>query len=78
LGRGVNQWPALTGAESSGQPRAIYIAAKNSRALLHGDWKLIARGDGRPELFHLAVVPYEENNLAATGSQRMTQLRTML
>jgi arylsulfatase A-like enzyme len=75
---GVNQWPALTGAETSGQSRAIYIAMKNGRALLHGDWKLIARGAGRPELFDLAVDPYEKNNLAATEPQRVAELQKLL
>jgi arylsulfatase A-like enzyme len=75
---GVNQWPALMGAAPGGQPRAIYIAMKNGRALLDGDWKLIARDNGKAELFNLADDPYEKHDLAATEPERMAHLRETL
>jgi arylsulfatase A-like enzyme len=75
---GVNQWPALTGAATIAEPRTIYIAMKGGQALRHGDWKLIARDNARPQLFNIAADPYEQINLAANEPERLTELQKIL
>ena len=76
---GINQWPALIDASSLNKPRTIYIAMQNGgRALRHGDWKLIAPARGDPQLYNLAVDPYEKNDLAQTEKQRLASLQELL
>ena len=76
---GINLWPALTGASSVGEPRTIYIAMQNGgRALRHGDWKLITPARGDPQLYNLAVDPYEKNDLAQTEKERLASLQELL
>jgi len=75
---GVNQWPAITGTATGGAPRAIYIAMKGGHALRYGDWKLIVRTKGKPELFNLAVDPYEKNNLATTELKQVAVMQRLL
>jgi arylsulfatase A-like enzyme len=75
---GFNQWTALTGGAVSGEPRAIYIATKNGHALHYGDWKLIVPAKGKPELFNLAVDPYEKNDLAATDLRRVAEMQEVI
>jgi arylsulfatase A-like enzyme len=76
---GINQWPALTDTSAASEPRTIYIAMQNGgRALRHGGWKLIAPAKGAPQLFNLAVDPYEKNNLAQTEKERLTSLQELL
>jgi len=75
---GINQWPALTGAEATAEPRTIYIAMKGGRAVLQGDWKLITRDSGKTELFNLAADPFEKKNLAAKEPQRVAELQALL
>jgi arylsulfatase A-like enzyme len=77
---GVNQWPALVGAadKAPAEPRTIYIAANNGRMLRQGDWKLIAMTNRPPQLFNLAVDPYEKDDLAAAEPGRVAQLQKLL
>ncbi len=75
---GLNQWPALTGAVTNPAPRTIYIALPNSRALRHGDWKLIHPAKGPPQLFHLAPDPYETTDLAKSEPAKLTELEKLL
>lgn len=75
---GINQWPALTGTESTVEPRTIYIAMKGGRALFDGDWKLITRDKGKTELFNLAADPYEKKNLAAKEPDRVAKLQSLV
>ena len=46
--------------------------------LIYGDWKLIVRVKGKPELFNVAADPYEKNNLSATELQREADLQQLL
>ena len=75
---GVSQWPALTGVGPPPANRSIYIAANNGQALFHGDWKLIAKNKGEPELFNLAKDPYEKEDLAAKEPERLAELQNLL
>ncbi|HET6572771.1 MAG TPA: arylsulfatase [Fimbriiglobus sp.] len=75
---GIDQWPALTGASPARSDRTIYIAMKGGRALLHGDWKLIERNKGRPELYDLAADPFETKNVATAQSEKVRQLEKLL
>jgi arylsulfatase A-like enzyme len=76
---GVNQWPTLTGTAKPRPDRTIYIAMRNGAAALrHGDWKLIGRPKGQPELFNLAADPYEKKDLAATHAEKVKQLQKLL
>jgi arylsulfatase A-like enzyme len=51
---------------------------KGSSALLYGGWKLIVRAEGEPELFNLAVDPYEKSNLAATELKQLAEMQRLL
>lgn len=75
---GVSQWAALTGATASPAPRSIYIAKSNERSLRDGDWKLIVRNQGTPELFNIAADPYEKNDLADVEPERVAKLQKLL
>lgn len=75
---GINQWPALTGATSSKQPRTIYIAMTNGHSLRHGDWKLIQPGKSEPQLFNIATDPYEKTDLAKTELEKVIELQKLL
>jgi len=87
---GVNQWPALSGADGSttSEPRTIYIASAGGRMLRHGDWKLIQMNQRQmnqrqmnppqPLLFNLAKDPYEKHNLAASEPARLAALQKLL
>ena len=75
---GINQWPALTGAAVSREPRTIYIVMRNGEALRHGDWKLIHSNKGRVELFNLANDPYEQTDLAETHGAKVAELLKLL
>jgi arylsulfatase A-like enzyme len=75
---GQDIWPILTGAAEHLEPRTIYIALRSGQAIHHGGWKLIAYVDGREELYHLAVDPYETTNLAATEPTRLEELKKIL
>jgi len=75
---GVDQWPALQGRAAAAEPRTIYIAHKRGQALRSGDWKLIVHANGQPELFNLAVDPYEKRNLAASQPERVAEMHRLL
>jgi arylsulfatase A-like enzyme len=76
---GINQWTALTGTSKNREQRTIYIAMKNgSRALRHGDWKLIVPSQGEPQLFNIAADPYEKDDLAKTELKKMADLQKLL
>lgn len=63
--------------------RPIYIAGPRWRAtsLRFGDWKLIARGEGKNrsvELFNISDDPSESNNRAASEPKRVEEMLTKL
>jgi arylsulfatase A-like enzyme len=76
---GVNQWPALTGEGQTPADRTIYIAVKSGDASLRqGDWKLIDRKGGKPELYNIARDPFEKENVAREETAKFTQLKELL
>ncbi len=75
---GVSQWAAVTGRSTAGADRSIYVAANNGRALLHGGWKLIAKNQGKPELYHLDADPYEKDDRVAAEPDRVAALQKRL
>jgi arylsulfatase A-like enzyme len=76
---GVNQWPALTEAGQAPADRTIYIAVKSGDASLRqGDWKLIDRKGGKPELYNIARDPFEKENVARDETAKFTQLNELL
>jgi arylsulfatase A-like enzyme len=75
---GVNQWPALSGADTISQPRAIYIAMQGGQALRFGDWKLIVTEKQKPQLFQVAQDPFEKTNLADARPEKLAELQTLL
>lgn len=75
---GIDQWPALTSASAGPTDRAIYIAMQGGQALLYGDWKLIVRNKGKPELYNLADDPHEKTNVAGTQGAKVRQLEKLL
>jgi arylsulfatase A-like enzyme len=76
---GQNQWPAITAsAGEAKEPRTIYFAMRGGHALRHGDWKLIARGRTKPELFNLAQDPFEKHDLADAEPKRLAELKRLM
>ncbi|QDU28799.1 Arylsulfatase precursor [Anatilimnocola aggregata] len=76
---GVDQWNSITGRQAAVKDRVIYIAQNAGNASLrHGDWKLIARREGKPELFNIAADPYEKEDLAGEEIERVAKLRELL
>ncbi len=74
---GVSQWPALTG-DTPTAPRNIYIAMPGASSLRSGDWKLISRKQGPPELFQIATDPYEKENVATKVPDKVAELTRLL
>ena len=74
---GISQWPALTGSGSS-VPRKIYISLPGAASLRSGDWKLIRRKQGSPELFQISTDPYEKDDVAAKYSDKVAELNRQL
>lgn len=75
---GNNRWPELTGTEAGDDQRPIYIAMKNGRALIRGDWKLIVRGQRPPELFNLRSDPYEARDLVGLEGKHLSDMQKLL
>ncbi len=63
---GQDIWPLVTGEIAQPADRTIYIPLRKRRAVLHGDWKLLADTDthAHVELFRITSDPYERTNLA--------------
>jgi arylsulfatase A-like enzyme len=75
---GISQWSALTGAVPNTTPRNIYIATPGASSLRFGDWKLISKKKGEPELFNMAADPYEKENLASKELDKVAELTKLL
>jgi len=55
-------------------PRNIYWEHQGNRAVLDGDWKLVARHNGPWELYNLAQDRIEMKNLAAAQPARLNKM----
>ena len=75
---GMDVWPLITGRIAKPPARTIYWKFGGGFAIRHGDWKLIVRGRGKTELFHLAEDPYEKTNLAVKNPERVAELKKLL
>lgn len=86
---GIDIWPIISG-EGAIADRSLYSAGTRfrSRALRHGDWKLIEfarpsenqQDDAKPrlELFNLARDPFEAQDLAGAMPEKAAELAAML
>lgn len=78
---GINIWPAIAD-NSAVSERILYWRTNKQLALRKGDWKLIHHGksleEGKDELFHLAQDPYEQKDLAAENTTKLSDLREEL
>lgn len=79
---GTNILPLLT-THSPLPDRSLYSVAPGwrSRALRHGQWKIIAVGEGaarRNELYNLAADPQEKTNLAASQPDQLRRMLALL
>ena len=74
---GVNLNPYLLG-ESDGAPHEILFwrggYGKERGAIRSGNWKLIANGTGKPELYNLTANISETRNLSEENNQQMRKL----
>jgi arylsulfatase A-like enzyme len=83
---GIDAWPVITGQVDRPPPRTIYIPLRKAWAVFRGGWKLIVRDvgpagldEGDPaELFHIAADPSEKEDLAASETNRVFELRALL
>lgn len=76
---GVDQWSVLLGKLKPHAERTIYIAMRNGgRVLRHGDWKLLVPSKGDPQLFNLAVDPFEKDDLAGSQPDKLADLQKRL
>ncbi|MBI5694062.1 MAG: sulfatase-like hydrolase/transferase [Verrucomicrobia bacterium] len=79
---GTNLLPVLT-THAALPERTLYSVAPSwrARAVRHGDWKLIAFGEGekrRLELYHLTADPAEATNRATAEPERLRQMLARL
>jgi len=75
---GQDRWAVLTGQDAHPAPRVIYIPHYQRSAIIYDDWKLIVPHrdpQGRAELFHLSVDPYETTNLATQEPAKLHEMR---
>lgn len=75
---GISQWLALSGVAPKAVSRSIYIATPGASSLRLGDWKLIARKQGKQELFNITADPYEKNDLAAKEPEKLAELTKLV
>jgi arylsulfatase A-like enzyme len=75
---GISQWTALASAVPNTKSRNIYIATPSASSLRLGDWKLISKKKGKPELFNITVDPYENEDLASKESDKVADLTKLL
>ena len=76
----VNVLPVLLG-EKNAKGRSELVLQNNNQAplaLRSGQWKLVTRPNGEPELFDLAADLTEKNDVAAQQPQRVAQLMARL
>jgi arylsulfatase A-like enzyme len=76
---GIDLWAALLGRSTNLPPRVMYWKTPSASAVRQGEWKLIQhRGGNRSELFNLADDPLEEDDVADTEPERVSQLSVLL
>jgi arylsulfatase A-like enzyme len=68
--------PILGGRPGADRP-AVFFEHEGGRAVLAGDWKLVARAGGNWELYHLAEDATETRNLADRRPERVAELVRM-
>ncbi|MEO2035879.1 MAG: sulfatase-like hydrolase/transferase [Planctomycetaceae bacterium] len=77
---GVDLIPFLTGKDNSRPHQTLYWRQGGKTALRHGDWKLVRMGkkfesgNAKWELYDLSKDISEENNLATSHPERLTEL----
>jgi arylsulfatase A-like enzyme len=76
---GCNVWSAIQGDAAPDPSRSFYWRTPNSFAVRRGDWKLVVRKQGgEPQLYDLAVDPYETKDLARQHPDRVSELDALL
>ena len=77
---GVDLIPFLTGKDNGRPHQTLYWRQGGRTALRHGDWKLVRMGktfesgNAKWELYDLSKDISEENNLATSHPERLTEL----
>jgi hypothetical protein len=49
-----------------------------ARVLRHADWKVIQTAQGAPQLFNLAIAPYEKADLASIEAAKLAELHKLI
>jgi arylsulfatase A-like enzyme len=75
---GIDQSKTLTGELPADAARDIYIAYKSGSVVISKGWKLISTGNAKLELFHLAIDPFEKNDLASREPHKRKELQAIL
>jgi len=76
---GRDVWSAIQGDAAPDQSRSFYWRTPNSFAVRRGDWKLVVRKQGsEPQLYDLAVDPYETKDLALQHPGPVSELDALL
>jgi arylsulfatase A-like enzyme len=75
---GISQWSYLMNATANSTPRTIYIATSGASSVRSGDWKLIWSKQKKPQLFNIALDPFEKENLASKESEKLSELQLLL
>jgi len=75
---GVSRWKTLSSGEFEERERPIYISKGATQSLHWKGWKIIARENGKTELFHLQNDPYEKKDLATTQPEKLGELKLLL
>lgn len=75
---GISRWKTLSSGEFEDRERPIYISKGATQSLHWQGWKIIARENGKTELFHLQEDPFEKQDLATKQPEKLSELKTLL
>jgi arylsulfatase A-like enzyme len=75
---GVSRWNTLLTGEFEERNRPIYISKGATQSLHWNGWKIIARENGKTELYHLEVDPFEKQDLTKKQPEKLHELKLLL
>lgn len=76
---GLDLGAAFTGDAPSPREEMVFYAARGGlEGLRQGDWKLLLKKEGKPELYHLAEDLGEKDNLAAKHPERVEAMTSRM
>lgn len=75
---GVSRWRTLLTGAFEERNRPIYISKGATQSLHWNGWKIIARENGKTELYHLEIDPFEKQDLTMKQPEKLQELKLLL